>query len=93
MGYEAAEGRSWRSDTLLLGTLAAVPYWAAYWAAGLQVPHLGTYLCGVGALLSFVPAPRELTSRRYRVAAMIGGLLSGVVLWHIVTTGCTGLCK
>jgi len=83
----------WRSDTLLLGGLNAALYAWTYANSGWQIPHEGTYLCWLGALISFVPAPREINATRSRRAAIIGFLLSCIVLWHIVAMPCTGPCK
>jgi len=93
MDGTAREPRSWRSDTLLLATLNATLYAMSYWRSGWEVPHFGGYVCWIGALLSFVPAPREIGSRRYRKAALVGFALSCAVLWHIFATPCTGPCK
>jgi hypothetical protein len=83
----------WRSDTLLLGGLNAFAYAWTYANSGWQIPHEGTYLCWLGALVSFVPAPREISAAGSRRAAITGFLLSCIVLWHIVAMPCTGPCK
>ena len=93
MSEHAQAGRSWRSDTLLIATVNAVAYYSAYWESGFRVPHFGTYICWVGAVVSLVTAPRELINSRFRRAALVGVVLSTAVLWHALTTECTGLCK
>jgi len=91
---DAPQGpRSWRSDTLLLATLNLAFYIWSYWSSGWQVPHFGGYMCWIGALLSFVPAPREIRGTRLRMAALVGLGLSFAVLWHTFATPCTGPCK
>ena len=86
-------GQGWRSDTLLLATLNAAIYVWGYWSSGWQIPHFGSYPCWIGALVSLVPAPREINTVRFRKAAALGFALSCAVLWHVFTTPCTGPCK
>jgi hypothetical protein len=93
MQVSGPDQRSWRSDTLLLATLNAGAYFWSYWSSGWEVPHFGSHVCWLGALISFVPAPREVGTARFRVAALIGFALSCAVLWHTFTTPCTGPCK
>jgi len=85
--------RSWRSDTLLLASLNGLAYLWSYWSSGWDVPHFGTYVCWLGAFISFVPAPREIAGPRFRRAAILGFCLACAVLWHIFTTPCVGPCK
>jgi hypothetical protein len=81
---------SYRSDTLLLAGINAAFYWWSYWGSGWEAPHFGTWVCQMGAVISLVPLPRELLSRKYRYAAMAGAVLTGAVLWHIATTPWVG---
>jgi len=82
-----------RSDTLVLAMLNASGYAWAFWAAGGQTPNDGTYLCLVGGVISLVPAPREICSSAVRRAAILGLIVSGIVIWHIVMSPCIGPCK
>lgn len=93
MNAEATARRTWRSDTLLLAGLNAGAYLWSYSSSGWEVPHFGGYVCWIGAIISFVPAPREIGTPRFRRAALLGFALSCAVLWHIFTTPCTGPCK
>jgi hypothetical protein len=86
-------GFDWLANTLVVAVANAGFYWYSYWRAGWEAPHIGTYLCAVGAILSFVPALREIRDPRRRWACLLGLSLSGVVLWHIFTTPCIGPCK
>jgi hypothetical protein len=90
---QEAPKRAWRSDTLLLAGLNAAAYLWLYWSSGWQVPHFGTYVGWIGALISLVPAPRELRTNRFRRPAVIGIIVSCGVLLHIFGTPCTGPCK
>ena len=93
MGKPTSRGRRWYwSETLLLASLNAAAYWWNYRASGWSIPHSGTYLCLLGAVLSVVPLPRELFGRT-RLGALIGLALSAGVLWHVNVMPCTGPCK
>jgi hypothetical protein len=84
---------SWRSDALLLGAINAAIYLWSYASSGWEIPHWGGYFCWLGAIISLVPAPRELRTARFRLAALVGVGLSVLVLVHIFTVPCTGPCK
>jgi hypothetical protein len=86
-------GPVWRSDTLALAILNAGGYFWSYWASEWSSPHIGTYLCSLGALISFVPAVREFRNRSQRTAILLGLATSCAVLLHIFLTPCTGGCK
>ena len=93
MTAKTPEQTNWRSDTLLLGFLSAMIYLESYAGSDWHVPHWGTAFCWIGALMSFVPAPRELRRREFRKAALLGLGLSVAVLWHTFNAPCTGPCK
>lgn len=93
MTPQRSPSREWRSDVLLLAALNGAGYLWSFWSSGWQVPHFGGYICWIGAVISLVPAPREIRNARFRTAALVGLALSCLVLWHIFTTPCTGPCK
>jgi hypothetical protein len=86
-------GLDWLGGTLFVAAINAGFYWYSYWRSGWETPHLGTYLCTVGALLSLVFAPREVRTPGLRWGCVVGLALSALVLWHIWTAPCIGPCK
>jgi hypothetical protein len=93
MALARSSQSSWRSATLALAVVNAGGYLVSYWASGWVVPHLGSYLCWIGVLISPVPSARELRDRTKKRAALLGLCASCAVLLHIVLTPCTGSCK
>jgi hypothetical protein len=89
----AAPAPSWRSDTLVLAGLNALAYLAFYWHAGWEIPHFGTYIGWIGAVVSLVPAVREVGTVRFKRSALVGVGLSFAVLLHAWFAPCTGPCK
>jgi hypothetical protein len=81
---------SWRSDTLLIAATNLVAYVWAYWRSGWEIPFLLGYFCLPVAIISFVPAPREILSGRYRKAALVGCALSVLLVFHMWVMPCTG---
>ena len=86
-------GLDWLGGTLLVAAINAGFYWFSYWRSGWETPHLGTYLCAVGALVSFAFVPREVRNAGLRWGCLVGLALSAFVLWHIFTAPCIGPCK
>ena len=84
---------SWRSDTLLLAGLNGLAYLAFYWSAGWQIPHFGTYIGWIGAVVSLVPAFREVRVARLKRAAVVGAIISFGIWLHSWLAPCTGPCK
>jgi hypothetical protein len=93
LGTMRIPGVDWLADTFVVAVANASFYWYSYWQSGWETPHLGTYLCLLGGLLSVVFVPREIRDARRRWACLAGFGLSLMVLWHIVSSPCIGPCK